>query len=330
MNKMKKLAVGILAGCVLSTAAFAGHDDDDDGYKKEFTYLVTVTNLTNRTFISKTAVATHKRKFKAFVLGQPNFAFGLEILAETGFPDTLVDELSRNDNVLEAKQLSSGVNNTPATMLPGGTASAPNGGLKAGESFSIEIQGDYEHSSVSVFSMIAPSNDAFVAVNSVKVPLNGKTVTVFSPVYDAGTEANTEFCYAESDDVNTGGGLTIATEEVDYVVPPNLPSDLFIHPVALGENNPDYIPVPTNLANNETNPRHVVCRLTDHTTHNFDGFPNLKDKRIPASGNPPAKIGQAGEGRVLIHRGIQGVGQLNPSMFDWRNPGAKITIKRIR
>jgi len=324
---LKKLAVGIAAACVLSAPVSAKH------FEKEFTYRVTVTNLTNRTFISKVAVATHERKFKAFELGVPNFAFGLEVLAETGFPDTLVDELDRRDDVKQALQLSSGVNNTPATMVSG-DASAPNGGLKAGESFSIDIQGDYKNSSVSVFGMIAPSNDAFIAANSIPVPRHGKPVVIFSPVYDAGTEANTEFCYAENDDATTGGGLTLESEEFPYVVPAGLPSDLFIHPVALNENNPDLIPVPTNLANDATNPRHVVCRLTDHTKHTFDtgrlATLDLRSKRIPPSGNPPAQLGQGGEGRVNIHRGIQGVGQLNPSMFDWRNPGAKITIRRIR
>ncbi|NOX76692.1 MAG: hypothetical protein GXP17_08825 [Gammaproteobacteria bacterium] len=37
-----------------------------------------------------------------------------------------------------------------------------------------------------------------------------------------------------------------------------------------------------------------------------------------------------GEGYVHIHPGIHGVGDLIQSQFDWRNPAAKITIKRIK
>ena len=36
------------------------------------------------------------------------------------------------------------------------------------------------------------------------------------------------------------------------------------------------------------------------------------------------------EGYVHVHRGIHGVGELNPAVYDWRNPVARITIRRIR
>ena len=36
-----------------------------------------------------------------------------------------------------------------------------------------------------------------------------------------------------------------------------------------------------------------------------------------------------GEGYVHVHPGVQGVGDLIPAQFDWRNPAAKITIKRM-
>lgn len=35
-----------------------------------------------------------------------------------------------------------------------------------------------------------------------------------------------------------------------------------------------------------------------------------------------------GEGFVHIHRGIHGIGDLDSSIYDWRNPVAKITIRR--
>ena len=36
-----------------------------------------------------------------------------------------------------------------------------------------------------------------------------------------------------------------------------------------------------------------------------------------------------GEGAVTIHRGIQGVGDLDASVRDWRNPWARVRIRRI-
>lgn len=37
-----------------------------------------------------------------------------------------------------------------------------------------------------------------------------------------------------------------------------------------------------------------------------------------------------GEGYVHIHAGIHGIGDLSSADFDWRNPTAKITIKRMK
>lgn len=39
---------------------------------------------------------------------------------------------------------------------------------------------------------------------------------------------------------------------------------------------------------------------------------------------------EAGEGFVHVSPGIQGVGDLDKTKFDWRNPAAKITIKRVK
>lgn len=36
------------------------------------------------------------------------------------------------------------------------------------------------------------------------------------------------------------------------------------------------------------------------------------------------------EGYVHIHRGIHGVGDLGPAVFDWRNPVARVTVTRVR
>lgn len=36
------------------------------------------------------------------------------------------------------------------------------------------------------------------------------------------------------------------------------------------------------------------------------------------------------EGYVYIHNGVHGIADLDPAAYDWRNPVAKITIKRIR
>lgn len=49
----------------------------------------------------------------------------------------------------------------------------------------------------------------------------------------------------------------------------------------------------------------------------------------PPCGNGGAASGVAGEGYVHIHAGVHGGADLMPSMHDWRNPTAKITVRMI-
>jgi len=40
-------------------------------------------------------------------------------------------------------------------------------------------------------------------------------------------------------------------------------------------------------------------------------------------------VGQ-GEGFVHVHSGIQGIADLDAARYDWRNPIAKISVKRVK
>ncbi len=249
VNNLKKIIIGIAASCALSATAYAD--------SSTVTYEVSITNLTNAPFLSKPVVAIHSNNFKLFELGKVNTSPGLEAIAETGKPGVLVDELTVNPEILEVRVLN---------------GLMPNGGIAAGETVTATFQATKGYSYVSVYSMVAPSNDGFVAANSVKGPYKEKSVVIMSPVYDAGTEANNELC--------------------DTAVPTDI-------------NDPDSIPVPPPM-------RPMIC---------------VFNPTIPAP--PFARVGAGGEGPVLVHRGFQGIGDLNPAMFDWRNPSAKIMIKRI-
>jgi hypothetical protein len=50
----------------------------------------------------------------------------------------------------------------------------------------------------------------------------------------------------------------------------------------------------------------------------------------PPCDNPESHDPLEAEGYVHIHPGIHGIGDLKPEEHDWRNPIAKITIRRIR
>ena len=101
---------------------------------------------------------------------------------------------------------------------------------------------------LSFTAMLATTNDAFVALNNVRLPK--KSVTYYARVYDAGSEANNELC--------------------------------------------DFIPGPPcgDLENE---------RATDGS-----------------------------EGFVSISNGIHGNADLSAEELDWNNPGAVVTITRIR
>lgn len=48
--------------------------------------------------------------------------------------------------------------------------------------------------------------------------------------------------------------------------------------------------------------------------------------------NPVSGMGinENGEGFIHVHAGIHGVGDLDPAMFDWRDPVVIVTVKRIK
>jgi hypothetical protein len=65
----------------------------------------------------------------------------------------------------------------------------------------------------------------------------------------------------------------------------------------------------------------------------FDAGSEINDELCisipgPTCGGVGPSPGMLGEGYVHVHRGTQGVGDLVPEVYDWRNPVAKITITR--
>lgn len=189
-------------------------------------YQVTVTNLSRGQILSPVFAATHRGNVALFTSGEPASP-ELAALAQDANTDLLTDLLSASPNVHEIAHGS-------GPILPG-------------KSETLIIHSNYRARFISLASMLVTTNDAFIAVNRMKLPLRSSTLTV--PAYDAGAEANDESC--------------------------------------------NYIPG-------------------------------------PPCGNANAASDVEGEGFVHIHSGIHGVGDLNAAQYDWRNPVAKVTIRRIR
>ena len=195
-------------------------------------FVVTVTNLTRGQQFTPLLVATHRGGVTLFELGSPA-SDALQILAEEGNTAPLTDLLEGNPAVLDVV--------TAGPLLDPG----------ASRSVTVRTRGSFDN--VSVAAMLIPTNDGFFAVNGVEGPNGNRTLTLYSPAYDAGSEINDELC---------------AT-----------------------------IPGPSFLE----------C-----------GGP----------GGGAAAVGGE-EGFVHIHAGIHGIGDLDASQRDWRNPVSRIEIRRV-
>jgi len=131
---------------------------------------VTFTNLSANVVLTPPVFATTRERAKIYRLTQPA-SEPLEFLAEGGDTNGLAAYFE-DYGLIDVVQ-------TGAPVLPG-------------ESITIEIKSRFR-SHLSVASMILPTNDGFVALNSKKILKFGGQ-TFFLKAYDAGTETNDELC----------------------------------------------------------------------------------------------------------------------------------------
>ena len=187
ISSLKKLVSIALLTCGFLLAGNAAADS----YK---TYDVTITNITRGEIFTPILVASTSHDAKLFTLGAA--ASGeLEIIAESGNPVPLSNSLIATGAALDVVT-SAGV-------------------LAPGKSVTLTVKTSHRYRHITVASMLVPTNDAFFAVNGVHTPKGHKTLTVYSPAYDAGTEANDELCDAIPGPpfICTGEGVSAASGE---------------------------------------------------------------------------------------------------------------------
>jgi hypothetical protein len=145
-----------------SQVAAGGKDD----------YHVTITNLTHSINFTPILVASHRRPVSIFELGAPA-SDELSAIAEGGDVGPMTTMLNHDHDVVDV-QASAGL-------------------LGPGESVTVIVSGDHGVKYISVASMMLPTNDGFIGLNSAEVSKRGDMV-FYSPAYDAGSEANDELC----------------------------------------------------------------------------------------------------------------------------------------
>lgn len=195
-------------------------------------YEVTITNITKASQFTPILAATHRPSIAYFELGEPASA-GLALLAEDGNPGELAEELLATGKVIDTANSADVLGSPPL--------------LFAGQSVTLKLTAKPRRSRLSFAAMILPTNDSFVALNSVSLPRYGKKV-FYALGYDAGSEPNDEWCA-------------------------NIPG--------------------------------------------------------PLCGGEGASPSADGEGHVHVANGIQGIGDVNSSTYDWRNPVARVEVRRV-
>ena len=222
MNFLKTFL--IMSGLLVSVAAVAGHGGK--GGLKTYTYEVTITNITSGQSFTPVLVATHRSGVSFFELGEEP-SMELADLAEGGATGGLQAMLDSQ---------------------PGYVLDTANGMtlIGPGESETVYITGNRYFNLLSLAGMLLPTNDTFVAIDSMRLPRYYSDRLAVA--YDAGSETNDELCI-------------------------NIPG--------------------------------------------------------PQCGGIPFSAGLA-EGYVHISSGINGQGDLAAPDYDWKNPVAQVTVRRIK
>lgn len=141
------------------------------------TLEITVTNLTAGTYFTPLITAAHTNELAMFTVGE-SASPELQMMAEGG-------DISGLSSILT--NANADVNENPA------------GGLLAPATATTYMMTNSEGNDyLSLTSMILPTNDGFIGLNSWKIPEEPGTYEVYLNAYDAGTEANNEI-------VNGGG-----------------------------------------------------------------------------------------------------------------------------
>lgn len=202
---------------------------------------ITISNLTHGSHFTPLLVGAHPGTTRLFEVGMPASAHLTE-MAEGGAIDNLMTDL----NAVGADSIAN-----PASGL-----------LGPGQSTSLSVSTNSGNDYLSIVSMVLPSNDGFVGLDSLSVPSQAGTYTYYLNAYDAGTEVN--------DEIVNGGGAPGA---------PGIPVD----PLGMnGENG-------SGVTNVENNTRVHIHRGVLGDTDAMGGISDL-DSRIHRWLNPVARV----------------------------------------
>ncbi|MFT2093040.1 spondin domain-containing protein [Paraglaciecola sp. 2405UD69-4] len=158
---------------------------------------ITITNLTHAQSFTPRLVVAHTAEVDTFELGT-EASTALAWLAEAGVIDDEQNADSSGQN-FEAMLGAADVDNGTNTWHRFGGLVAPSTSV----SYPFETL-DYPY--LSLLSMLVPTNDAFLGLDSIEIPTEAGTYTYTIHAYDAGTELNDELNSTRTDVVEAGTG----------------------------------------------------------------------------------------------------------------------------
>ena len=205
LNKKASVMTATLLAASLLSACGSSSDDDDEMVVDDIvivedvmmSYEVTVTNLSSNQPMSPLAIQLHNANFTAWQVGDAA-SVALEELAEGGDNSSVL--------ALDASNVYSAVSGA--------------GAIGPGMSDTITIEsGEYSDINLTLTSMLVNTNDAFTG--KTKLDLSelavGDSQKLYLPVYDAGTEGNSELDGTIPGPADGGEGFNMARDDVDYV-----------------------------------------------------------------------------------------------------------------
>jgi len=136
-------------------------------------YEVTITNITQGQTFTPLLLATHKASVGLFEVGT-KAGVELEQLAEGGATGPLAEVLKKAGNAV------GDIEEGDSLLVPG-------------DSITFKLRSDPRRQFLSLAAMLIPTNDTFVALDTVRLPWRGST-SYYARAYDAGTEANDQSC----------------------------------------------------------------------------------------------------------------------------------------
>ncbi len=157
---------------------------------------IQITNLTHAQHFTPRLVIAHDNSIDAFEPGVEATS-ALAWLAEAGVIDDTQNSASSGQN-FEALLGPADSDNSSNTWHRIDGLSAPS----STENYAFDTM-DKTH--LSILAMLIPTNDAFVGLDSIKIPTTPGTYTYTLHAYDAGTELNDELNSMRTDIVEQGG-----------------------------------------------------------------------------------------------------------------------------